>query len=246
MFGNVNSLKWICAVQAYSYVGWLIPEIHQMFKEKNFYSALLDHDDLSDTVKGRFIEYICIAHIQKREDFDDDSLLNLLLNRNNDNELSKVIWFLWSIRDQDIDMTKELVFALWPDLVQIIEQQTGERRPLASKLASWAEYFEELNAQNKPWLIAVAPYINDDYNGMSFMQELARLSEVHALDVADIWKATLSKPFYMYELEPLETIFKNLISLGKEGCTVAKEIADMYIRINDEAVVALYKRIING
>jgi hypothetical protein len=246
MFGNVNSLQWVCAVQAYSYVAWLIPEIHQMFKEKNFYSALLDHDDLSDTVKGRFIEYICIAHIQKRENFDNDSLLRLLLNRNNENELSKMIWFLWSIRDQDIDMTKVLVLALWPDLVQIIEQQAGERRPLASKLASWAEYLEELNDQNKPWLIAVAPYINDDYNGMSFMQELARLSEVHALDVADIWKVTLSKPFYMYELDPLETIFKNLISLGQEGCTVAKEIADMYIRINDEAVVALYKRIING
>ncbi|MDO6444194.1 hypothetical protein Q4493_00250 [Colwellia sp. 1_MG-2023] len=246
MFGNVNSLQWICAVQAYSYVGWLIPEIHQMFKEKGFYTALLDHDDLSDTVKGRFIEYICIAHIQKREDFDDDSLLKLLLNRNNDNELSKVIWFLWSIRDQDIDMTKELVLALWPDLVQITEQQAGERRPLASKLASWAEYIEELNDQNKHWLIAVAPYINDDYNGMSFMKELARLSEVHALDVADIWKVSLSNPFYMYELDPLETIFKNLISLGQDGSAVAKEIYDIYIRINDEAVVALYQRIIKG
>ena len=246
MFGNVNSLQWVCAVQAYSYVAWLIPEIHQMFKEKGFYTALLDHDDLSDTVKERFIEYICIAHIQKRENFDDDSLLRLLLDRNNDNELSKVIWFLWSIRDQDIDMTKELVFVLWPDLVQIIEQQTGERRPLASKLASWAEYIEELNDQNKRWLIAVAPYINDDYNGMSFMQELARLSETHALGVADIWKVTLSKPFYMYELEPLETIFKNLISLGQEGSTVAKEIVGMYIKINDEAVVALYQRIIKG
>ncbi|WP_409438956.1 hypothetical protein [Psychromonas sp. GE-S-Ul-11] len=246
MFGNVNSLQWVCAVQAYSYVAWLIPEIHQMFKEKGFYTALLDHDDLSDTVKERFIEYICIVHIQKRENFDDDSLLRLLLDRNNDNELSKVIWFLWSIRDQNIDMTKELVFALWPDLVQIIEQQAGDRRPLASKLALWAEYVEELDEQSKKWLIAVAPFINDDHNGMDFMVELARLSEMHALDAADIWKVALSKPFYMYDLEPLETIFNNLISLGQGGSSVAKEIADMYIRANDEVVVELYKRISNG
>lgn len=247
MFGDDKSIQWLCAVQAYSYVGWLIPEIHSIFKAKGFYTSLLDDSNLSDTIKGRYIEYICISHIQKVDTLgDDDSLLQLLLRRNKENELSKVIWFLWSIRDQDIDMTKELVFALWPDLVQLTEQQTGERRPLASKLASWAEYIEELNDQNIPWLIAVAPYINDDYNGMSFMKELARFSEVHPLDVADIWKATLSKPFYMYELDPLETIFNNLISLGQEGCTVAREIADMYIIINDAAVVELYQRIIKG
>lgn len=247
MFGDDKSIQWLCAVQAYSYVGWLIPEIHSIFKAKGFYTSLLDDSNLSDTIKGRYIEYICISHIQKVDTLgDDDSLLQLLLRRNKENELSKVIWFLWSIRDQDIDMTKELVFALWPNLVQLIEQQAGERNPLASKLASWAEYLEELNDQNKHWLIAVAPYINDDYNGMSFMKELARLSEVHPLDVADIWKVTLSKPFYMYELEPLETIFNNLISLGQEGSTVAKEIADMYIIINDAAVVELYQRIIKG
>jgi len=241
MFGNVNSLQWLCAVQAYSYVGWLIPEIHHMFKDKGFYTALLDNEALSDKVKGRFIEYICIAHIQKREVLSDDSLLTLLLSRRNDNELSKVIWFLWSIRDQDIDMTKELVFALWPDIVKLIEQQTSDKRPLASKLALWSEFIEELNPKIKYWLIAVAPYINDDYNGKSFMKELARLSDGDVLTVADIWKATLVNPFYMYDLKPIEKIFNNLIALGKEGKDAAKEIADVYIRISDEAVVTLYQ-----
>ncbi|MCG7543539.1 hypothetical protein MHM93_05005 [Pseudoalteromonas sp. MM17-2] len=246
MFGETNSLQWRCALQAYSYVGWLIPEIHTHFKEKKYYPALLDDESLSDTVKGRYIEYACIAYLQKRDQLDDESLLALLLVRQKESELSKVVWFLWSIRDQNVEKTKELVFALWPDLVDLINQQDSDKKPLASKLALWAEYIEELTVDTKSWLMAVAPYINDDHNGMSFMQEMARLSEGYASDVADIWIETLSKPFYMYELDPLETIFKNLISLGQEGQAIAKEIADIYIKNHDEPVVALYQRIIRG
>lgn len=247
MFGDVNSLQWLCAVQAYSYVGWLIPEIHNIFKAKGYYISLLDDPNLNDTVKGRYIEYICIAHIQKVENLGgDDSFLQVLLRRNNEKELSKIIWFLWSIRDQDIDVTEELVFDLWPKLVELIVQQTSEQRPLASKLALWTEYVKELNEQSKVWLSAVAPFVNDDHNGMDFMKELARLSETAALDVADIWKATLVNPFYMYDLEPLEKIFSNLIAQGNEGKAAAKEIADVYIRNCDEAVVQLYQRIIEG
>ena len=245
IFGEVNTLQWMCAIQAYSYVGFLIPEIHHLFKAKGYYFSLLDDPNLNDRVKGRYIEYICIAHIQEIENLDDDdSLLELLLGRKNDKELSKMIWFLWSIRDQDIDVTKELVFDLWPKLVELIGQQTSEQRPLASKLALWAEYIKELDAQSKPWLCAVAPFVNDDHNGVSFMKELARLSDKAAVvDVVDIWKATLIKPFYVYDLEPLEHLFSNLIVQGAEGKAAAKEIADVYIKNCDENVVKLYRKI---
>jgi len=245
MFCDVNSLQWLCAVQAYSYVGRLIPEIHHIFKAKDFYVSLLDNPNLSDRVKGRYVEYISIAHIQKFENLDDDdSLIKLLLDRRNDKELSKIIWFLWSIRDQNIDITKELVFDLWPKLVELIGQQTSEQRPLASKLALWAEYIKELNEQSKSWLYAVAPFVNDDHNGRSFMKELARLSDSSPLDAGDIWKAVLVNPFYVYDLEPLEKIFRNLIAQGNEGEFSAKEIAGVYIKNSDEAVVQLYRKIV--
>jgi len=245
MFGDVNSLQWLCAVQAYSYVGWLIPEIHNTFKAKGYYVSLLDDPNLNDTVKGRYIEYICIAHIQKIDTLgDDDSLLQLLLSRNNEKELSKIIWFLWSIRDQNIPATEKLVFDLWPKLVNLIAQQTSEKRPLASKLALWTEYVKGLDQQSKAWLSTVAPFVNDDHNGMSFMKELARLSEFSSLDAGDIWKATLVNPFYVYDLEPLEKIFTNLITQGSEGKSAAKEIADEYIKNSDNAVVQLYRSII--
>jgi hypothetical protein len=244
MFGTVNSIQWRCALQAYSYVGWLIPEIHNLLKNNGYYPVLLDDENLSDKVKGRYIEYICIAHLQKRDKFDDESLLKFLLSRKNENELSKVVSFLWSLREQDIEMTKVLVFALWPDFVELINQQKSDKKPLASKLALWSGYIEELNTHTKPLLMAVAPYINDAHNGRLFMKELARLSENYALDVADIWKETLSKPFYMYDLEPLETIYKNIILLGQDGHSFAKEITNIYIKNNEEEVVKLYQRII--
>jgi hypothetical protein len=45
----------------------------------------------------------------------------------------------------------------------------------------------------------------------------------------------------MYDLTPLEQIFKNLIAIGKEGKKTASEIASVYIQNRDEAVVKLYQ-----
>lgn len=245
IFGEINSLQWLCAIQGYSYVGVLLFEIHDLFKNKGHYISLLDSPYLSDTVKGRYIEYICIAHVQANEQaLYDGSLIGELLIRRDDKELSKMIWFLWSVRDQDSDQTKDLVFELWPKLCELVEQQTNEKRPLASKLALWAEYIEEIDEQSKSWLSAVAPFVNDDHNGMPFMEELARLSATASVvDIADIWKATLVKPFHIYDLEPVTILFSNLITQGKEGVVAAKEIADVYIKNCDEAVVRVYRKI---
>jgi len=245
MFGEIGSKQWLCSIQGYSYVGWLIPEIHEIFKSKGYYLDLLDRPNLNDSVKDRYVEYICIAYLQGIEKFDDnDSLLTNLLSRGRDKELSKLIWFLWSIKDQDIKTTKKLVFLLWPKLVELIRVQASEQNPLASKLGLWAEYIEHLDDESKSWLLEIAPFINDDHNGVSFMEELARLSATDAFSVADIWKATLINPFYVYDLKPLDKIFKNLISQGKEGRIIASEIAGIYIVNSDEAVVRLYKSLI--
>lgn len=247
MFGEINSQQWLCAIQAYSYVGRLLPEVHNIFKGKNYYLLLLDSPCLNDSVKGRFVEYICIAYLQDLEKLaDDNGLLSSLLDRENDKELSKLIWFLWSLRDKNNDTTTEIVFWLWPKLIELIKKQTSEQKPIASKLSLWTEYIEQLDDQSKSWLLEIAPFINDDHNGDSFLKELARLSNTNALNAADIWKATLINPFYIYDFEPIEQMFKNLIALGKEGKETATEIADMYIKHKDEAVVELYQRVIKG
>ncbi len=244
MFAEIDSLQWLCAVQAYSHVGRLIPEIHEIFKVKGYYFALLDSSNLKDSVKGRFIEYICIAHLQEIEKIDDDLLTNLV-SRGNDKELSKLIWFLWSVRDQKIEATKKLVFWLWPKLVELIKAQTGEQKTLASKLGLWIEYIEYLDEKSKSWLLEISPFINNGSNNASFMKELARLSNLDALGAADIWKKTLPNPFYVYDLEPLKQIFKNLYALGEDEKAAASEIAGEYVKNNDEAVVKLYQKVFN-
>ena len=113
-------------------------------------------------------------------------------------------------------------------------------------MSLWVEYINELDAQSKPWLCEVAPFVNDDHNGVSFMKELARLSDTASVvDVVDVWKAALEKPFYIYDLEPLEHLFSNLIVQGAEGKAAAKEIADVYIKNCDENVVKLYRKIMD-
>lgn len=245
MFGAVNSQQWLCSVQAYSYVGRLIPEVHKLLKSKSYYLAALDSAHLKDSIKTSYIEHICIAYIQEIESLEDEKgLLQKLLIRNNEIELCKLITFLRSIRGQNNDVSKKIVFWLWPKLIDLTKLYVSEKNILASKLGLWAEYIQELDDESKFWLQEIAPFINDENNGVSFMNELARLSANDALNIADIWIATLIAPYYVYDLAPLEKMFINLIAVGKEGQSAAKKIASVYIKHDHEAVVKLYQKVL--
>lgn len=48
----------------------------------------------------------------------------------------------------------------------------------------------------------------------------------------------------MYDLEPLERIFTNLIAQGGQGKAAAKEIVAEYLKNGDADVVNLYKKVV--
>lgn len=246
LFGEPDSLRWLCAVQAYAYCGVLYPQINDILKYRDFYSSVLDSAIFSTEIKNRYVDYICLAHINKFENLsDEDSPLQCLLRRGIEAELKRLIWFFWKQRKEgNIAEIRKIILELWPRIFEISVLQTSGNKTLASRLAIWVEYFEEIDQDSFSWLKALAPFVYHDHNGNIFEHQLARLSDKYSIDVGLIWKELLiDPPSFSLDLDPLEIVFRNLIKQGDEGATIAREIADKYVQNNNNDAVHIFNSI---
>jgi len=243
MFGEVNSQRWLCALQGYNYADGFSENIYDSFKQKHFFEALLDNVNLNDEAKGRYIERICLMHLWEKQPFGaEDDPLSLLLKRGNNKELSKVIWWLWSIHDDNFQKSKELAFKLWPILINRVEVGDKDGQLLASKLCLWVVFIEDLNEETVEWLSAIAPYAGKDYNADTFLQGLAKLSIKSPFEAANIWQLMLTKYSPTYADEAIRILFENLIKAGVEGQRIAKKIADLYLKNGASGIVNIYRQ----
>jgi len=231
IFDNKNKLRWLCAIQGFSYVGGFDSRIYGLFKERGDFVEILNDKLIKTRVKKRYIQFICIGHLREQDDVDDgNSLISLLLNRNILAELKQVIWFLWSMRETNNKKVEELVYILWSKLINLIDGNIKEGRQLASNLSLWSEYITELNETTQSWLLAIAPYANEDYKANYLLESLARLSKSQPFEVFEIWKVMLGSSSCDYPQEAIKEIFKNLVLQGNNGVRAVKEIADLYLK----------------
>ncbi|CAK2714793.1 hypothetical protein [Vibrio crassostreae] len=243
MFGEVNSQRWLCALQGYNYASSFSEDIYDSFKKKHFFEALLDNVNLNDEAKGRYIERICLMHLWEKQQFGaDDDPLSLLLKRGNNKELSKVIWWLWSIHDDNFEKSKELAFKLWPMLINRVIVDDKDGQLLASKLCLWVVFIEDLNEDTVAWLSAIAPYAGKDYNADTLLEGLAKLSADSPFEAASIWQLMLTKYSPVYADGAIQALFENLIKTGVDGQRVAKEVADIYLKFGASGIVNIYRQ----
>ncbi|MDA0150802.1 hypothetical protein OH460_00610 [Vibrio sp. Makdt] len=246
IFDQSNLQRWLCAIQGYSYVSHLRPEIYALFRKHNYFELLLDSKYLKDETKNRYIEFVCVACIHELEKVDEqDGAIALLIRRANHSELETMVWFFWTQRDSQEIKIREIVFSLFPSLVALINPNTNKGKQFTSRLSLWSEFIDEIDKQSKNWLISIAPYAGYDYNADTLVENLARLSDKHPQDTYEIWKEALSRPCSIYSDESVKKLFVNLINMGADGERYAKDIADEYLRLGDSRQVSLYQEVVN-
>jgi len=79
IFDRDNHLRWLCAVQGYSYVQF-IPEVYEHLKVNGDIAAILDNEELRKRVDDRYIQFISIAYYRKIESLDDEKSLIFILH----------------------------------------------------------------------------------------------------------------------------------------------------------------------
>lgn len=231
IFDQSNYQKWLCAMQGYIHVSTVYEMFYKHLKINGDFFKALDDGHLKKHVNERIIQSIAIAYINNFEDVKQpDSLIAILLQRKNLDELRQLVWFVWTLRDKKNEKLRGKVYELWPRLLEIADVGTKEGRILASSLCHWAAFVDKIDPIIESWLFKIAPYAEENHNASDLLQNLAEISDTQPIEVQKVWIKMLESYSYDYPEEAFRRIFESLIALGADGESKAKEVVDAYIR----------------
>lgn len=233
VFDKKNPLKWLCAMKGYAYVNIINKEIYHFLKVNDHIIRALDDDNLRDRVDKALIQNIAIAYISDYEKLEDESsMIHQLLVRRKYEELSQLIWFIWTQRKDENLHAK--VFELWPRLLRVIDPSTREGKKLASKLCDWSVFVDEVNEENKNLLLEIAPFAEEEYNTHDLLESIAKISKKQPDEAYEIWLKMLEGSSMDFPEEAIRAALTNLVYAGSNGQRQAKEIVSKYIEAGNE------------
>lgn len=231
IFDQSNYQKWLCAMQGYIHVGTVYEMFYKHLKINGDFLKALDDGHLKKQVNERIIQSIAIAYINNFEDVKQpDSLIAILIQRRNTDELRQLVWFVWTLRDKRNEKLRGKVYELWPRLLEITDLNSKGGRILASSLCHWAAFVDKIDSTVETWLLKIALYADENHNASNLLQSLAEISDTQPIEAQKVWVKMLESYSYDYPEEAFRRIFKNLIALGTDGERKAKEVVDAYIR----------------
>lgn len=231
IFDQSNYQKWLCAMQGYSYVNTVDEDIYKHLRTNGDFLKALDDEILKKHVDEKVIQNIVVSYISGGEDINQsDSLIRGLIVRKKIEELSHLIWFIWTLREEGNEKLREKVFELLPRLLDIIDVNSKEGRIIASNLCHWAAFVKQIDSTIEGWLMKIAPYAEENYNAYNLLESLAKISDSQPLEAQKIWIKMLESYSYDYPEDAIRQVLKNLIALGSEGERKAKEVVDAYLR----------------
>lgn len=233
IFDQTNYLKWLCAMQGFSYVGTVYQEIFSFLSKHGDIIKVLDDKNIKDRVQERTIQHIVIAYLNDYEQLGyDSSLIRTLINRKIIGELKQIVWFIWTLRkeDENDNKLKGKVFELWPLLMTVLDCSTREGRELASSLCRWATFIDHLDEERKNLLLAIAPYADESHNSYDLLESIAHFSNKHPFEANELWLKMLEGSTPDYPEEAIRQILSNLIAQGTKGMVLARETVSEYIK----------------
>lgn len=231
IFDKSHYLKWLCAMQGYSYIGTVYEVIYKYLKDNGDLKKALDDKNVKKQVEDRIIQNITVAYIHGFEKFSDqNSLIKLLVSRKDYNELRQLIWFMWTLRKKGDQKLKKKVLKLWPKILATIDFDTNDGRRLASQLCHWASFIEQVDSESMSLLLAIAPYAEEEYNAPFLLESIAYISKTQAFEAHIIWMKMLEGTGFDYPEEAVRESLVNILNLGLEGERKTKEIVSEYLK----------------
>jgi len=231
IFDQGNYLRWICAMQGYTYVNTVYQEVYQYLKESASFIKALDDKNIKKQVKNRIIENIAISYINDFEKYPDkNSLIWILVMRKEIQELNHLIWFIWTLRKRIDEKLTKKVYELWPEILKVIDVATIEGKKIASQLCLWSIFVDHVDKENRQLLLEIVPYATVSHHSHTLLESIANISQTQPFEANIIWIKMLEGTWETYPEQAIRQILTNLVKQGPEGLRKAKDAVSVYLK----------------
>ena len=230
IFKKKRRLRWLCAVQGYTYVDRIYAEVYRFLSEGSHFRDALDAQELQARGKDKIIQNIVIAYLQGDEQLEDkNGILYWLIERWKMEELRAITWFVWTLRSglrKDISVK---VIPLWVEFSTRADPSSDDSKHILSRLCMWSVFVDKLSGQTMDLLLRAAPYADIEHDAYILIGELKRLVEQYPDQVANIFIRMLDGFAPTYKQDDIVHIISKLYKDGGENRRRANTICDKYV-----------------
>jgi len=178
------------------YVSRVYKEVYFSLKDAGVWSQAFKHTFKEESVIEHIVQFICVSYMEEWEELDDsESLINVLITRENISELVEIVRFIGTFKD----LTKEKrirIKNLWKALYKIVSENESKYEIIISDLASWIALINEIDKDEFKWLKLSARYVEVNYNSSFFIEHLERLVKVNPKEVGALYIEMLKTNVY--------------------------------------------------
>ena len=233
IFDQGHYLKWLCAMQGYTYVNTVYQEVYQYLKDNKDFIKALDDKNIENQVKDRVIQNIAMAYINDFEKYSDkNSLIRVLILRKKIQEFNNLIWFIWTLRkrtDGKLEKLKKKVYELWPEILKVIDVALIEGKKIASQLCLWTSFVGYVDKENRNLLLEIVPYAAVSHNSYTLLESIANISQTQPFEAYIIWMKMLEGTWGTYTEQAIRQILTNLVKQGPEGLRKVRYVVSVYL-----------------
>ncbi|PLY13887.1 MAG: hypothetical protein C0631_12740 [Sedimenticola sp.] len=206
--------NFMCALEGLAYAPATRP-IYALLLEHGVLDRALHLDLKGRHSREKLIERIALAYLWGDEELDAPRL-TFLFGLDREADLVASGTFFWSVHNQDLtDDQVERILCFWEKCIDWSASLSKVPVKLLSSLSRLSCYISSVSDRERNLLLAVAPYVNIDYNAVEFIDQLDRLADDYPAEISVVLKAVLDshRPISDYQ-DRLKSL---LIKLNASG-----------------------------
>lgn len=244
-FNDIFSLQseknWRCAMQGYSYVNLVHPDIYALLKNNGHLQKVLNVTWRNKDVRKKIIQQIAVQYIGGKEELTGESLFADILRGWKEKDISEIIWQFWVGRNQKLSENQRgRILEFWKWCSDKIRTHEEENARILSDLLQLTCYLSEMGQDEEAMLIQAAPYADVGHHSSFFIEYLSALSAQSPKAVANVFLAMLTKTVPSFQEEDIVSIVNSLYSNGLKD--EANKIANIYTMKGYEFLRAVYSK----
>ena len=229
IFPSEFERNFMCALGGLAYANVSRPA-YALLVERGIIDRALRLQADDRRVIERLVERIALAYLWDDEKLDSPRFAYLFQSHQIEAIDDAIGWF-WSIREEPLsDDQVERILKFWERCVSWTRTVKEAPIKLLSSLSRLTYYIDSIGERERNLLIAVAPHVHVVYYYDFFYEQLDRLADANAAQVAAILKASLDAyvPYIDFE-DRLKSILTKLARGGKRHEAIV--LADRLIQI---------------
>ena len=217
--------------------------IFRLLRDNGVLTWALEHE-LGENAREKLVERIVLAYIWGEEPLNSP-LVGALFKNGRYDDLNTAGQWLWGISGERLeDDQVERVLAFWERAIATLDADGETRAELRSNLSRLAIYIRAIGEREKALLLAVAPYVQSNYNANEFVGELIRLADLDSDTVSKVLGAMLTGSLPTFDLDDkLKNLLKKLAASGNKLDVIAYAEA---LQKQLPGMVAFYMELVSG